>query len=196
MSPATHALFGAWSGFVAHKLSPELAHALSPTTCMVAGAIAGNIPDIDTIVGPLFFSKKVRRAEPWYDHRGIVHSLWFLPVWALIGAFSLSGSPAHATFMPLLVLFGVAAASHLLLDMMDGSVGIMALPGLMRGYFKFPFALVEDVDFPPMDGGGPENAATSAPVTTRSVIRRVLQELVFAFLPIHLLFHTVAYFTL
>ena len=182
MSPATHTLVGVWGGTIACQLFPDAVPSSSQWLVPIVAGLAGNAPDVDTIF-PMLFSKSYRRAHPLLDHRGLMHSVWMLPVFGGLCALMVNGVEcSFARFTSLTLIFSLLAASHLLLDMIDGSDGIFAFAGLWNVQLRFSVALVNDVEFEDDADRAKRRASWS------ELRQRVWSEALFALMPCYGLF--------
>jgi inner membrane protein len=104
----THALMGAHA---AHLGRPA-AGRLPPRECLLLGAVAGVLPDLD-FVG--FFIDPLRYLAYW--HQGPTHSLVLLPVWALLLSAGYCGITRRwQAFGEAMLVSGLGIASHIVLD--------------------------------------------------------------------------------
>ena len=169
-------------GFVLRKMLPGCADACPWELAAGIGALLANAPDIDTLIAVPFVPKAVRKRYPLIDHRGITHSVWMVPVWAAAGALLFAMCGAQACFLSLFLLGSLCCASHLVLDMVDGSTGVMLFAGLHNRYYRLPLSLVRDID---VLTAGPGEVP---PATPGNICLRVFEETVFAVAPLNMIF--------
>jgi len=104
---------------------------------MAAASIAAVLPDADT----LGFRFGIAYADP-FGHRGALHSLLFALLMALIATLFHQRLRASATTA--LIIVGVAAISHPLLDMLtDGGLGIAIFWPLSERRYFFPWRPIQ-----------------------------------------------------
>lgn len=129
MDNLTHSLVGIALSRVYFKRRVVFA-----TTAMV---VAANLPDLD-----LLYSWPGIRFLQY--HRGILHSVWMLPVWALLVALALRWLAVRRNLAPPALWMGfalglVGVGSHLLLDW-SGSFGVRLLAPFNEHWFALDWA--------------------------------------------------------
>jgi membrane-bound metal-dependent hydrolase YbcI (DUF457 family) len=133
--PPAHMLVGAAMADMAHG---TMRNPPSRGRALLAGAALGALPDVDIILGAL-------TGRSWTLHGTFTHSIAAVVVWALIGH-ALGGERWAA-------IFGVAYASHLLLDLLDES----GPTNLMLGWSftgQRPYSIGKLFPKVPLEGNG------------------------------------------
>jgi inner membrane protein len=129
MDPVTHATTGALLSQVLPSPSRRLA--------AMAGALLGVLPDIDYI---LIFYDKLTFLQ---HHRGLTHSLFMAPIFALLAAVLGLGLGGRRWFKSLLVLGLAVLASHLVLDVVT-AYGTQLLSPFSRHKFALDWLFIID----------------------------------------------------
>lgn len=153
MDTLTHGLSGALVG----RALSKRAKIVTPTACIVTGALAGTFPDFDII-----FKILGNEAYLW-NHRGITHSLFFLPFWAalisifLAWIFTKSSKPnrwfQHSeikynkldVFKDIYLISALGIFVHILGDLITSFGTMMLWPNMTR--YEFGSVFIIDLFF-------------------------------------------------
>lgn len=91
-----------------------------PLKFILAAGIGGLLPDLDIMVGWLAYL--LFGTDHWAFHRTLTHSIFFPLVFAILAVFFYFYKGGHNSYFKYSFMLSLGIASHLLLDMISGTV--------------------------------------------------------------------------